>query len=140
VVVSTPPKKPRTSMRGENRQSPTLLQGAGSEVHRELQHNVPLPTIVKIKTELLEEQMKETSQAHEGGHISLEEIINLSDDEVVKEVASQQMETLAAGTHMTPHKTPTVQTILEEIKQVEAEKEKSPEQIAQEMGLDTLIA
>jgi len=52
VVVSTPPKKLRTSMRGEIKQSPTLLQGVGSEVHRELQHNVPLPTIVKFKTEL----------------------------------------------------------------------------------------
>jgi len=84
--------------------------------------------------------MKETSQMQVGGHISLDEMINLLDDEVVKEVASQKMETLAAGMSMTPQKIPLVQTVLEEMKQVEVEKEKSPEQIAQEMGLDTLIA
>jgi len=83
--------------------------------------------------------MKETSQTQAEGHISLDETINLSDDEVVQEVASQKIETLATGTHMTPHKTPPIQTILEEMKQVEIEKEKSLEQIAQEMGLDTLI-
>jgi len=108
-VIVTTPRKPRTSMRGEIRQTPIMLRGTSGEVfNKELQHNVPLPTIVKFKTEQAEEQMKETSKALQSGQVSLDEIVDLSDDEVVKDVASQRMETLAVGARIAPHETPSV--------------------------------
>jgi len=56
MPLISPPKKQRMAMRGDIRADPIILRGAGGEVFRkELQHDVPLPTIIKFKTKKVEE-------------------------------------------------------------------------------------
>jgi len=49
--------------------------------------------------------MREMFKTSQGVPFSLEDTVDLSDNEVVQNVASQQMEILVSNTRMTPHRT-----------------------------------
>jgi len=140
--VQTPPqKKQKLVMRGTVDINPILLRGEGGEgILKNLQHEVPIPDIVQFKTEKEEERREKIHSARKEPPFPLDDIVELSDDDVVNDVSAHSMETLVENTKMTPHGTPVVQKEVhqEEVEMEEIE-EDNPEVVAHQIGLTNMV-